>query len=504
MRGNASVFYLWVVVAAMLGLVVAVNAQDAGQTASLAVVDQLTVDGLVTITEVVSPTPGWVAIYAMRDNTPGSLVGIAPVQAGANANIRVAIDALRATPMLVAQLHVDNGQPNQFEFGRIAGADAPVAGVQSIFNITALRVFAQQVDDDSATIASVISSRPYWIAVHADNNGQPGAVLGSAAVEAGTNPEIVVELSGGGVSPVLWAVLHVDDGAVGTFEYDAQSGLDAILAINGIIAQSPFVTSNTPVVQTTAGFPLAFDENAPPELIVNDQAVGVAGINSTVIVERVVAASLGWLSGWNDLDDHPNEELGAASVPAGESINRTVTLNAPPEQLTEQIWLVLHHDDGNSGIYEYLVIPGVDLPVVVNGRIIAEPITVGSPLAPTPGQYIPPTEEPTEEATEAPTEESTAEPTAESTAEPTAESTAESTVEPTSEATETPTAEATEPTGGNDTTGNDTTGNDTTGNDTTGNDTTGNDTTGNDTTGNDTTGNDTTGNDTTGNDTTAQ
>jgi hypothetical protein len=59
----------------------------------------------------------------------------------------------------------------------------------------------QSVADGSVTIADVLSVGPGWIAIQADNNGQPGAVLGETAVNAGDNPNVVVKIDATKATP---------------------------------------------------------------------------------------------------------------------------------------------------------------------------------------------------------------------------------------------------------------------------------------------------------------
>ncbi len=80
-------------------------------------------NGMVTIRRVVSDGPGWLVIHADNKGAPGEDLGWAPVVAGVNRNVRVKIDAAKATPDLWAMLHVDAGVVGKYEF---PGPDVPV------------------------------------------------------------------------------------------------------------------------------------------------------------------------------------------------------------------------------------------------------------------------------------------------------------------------------------------------------------------------------------------
>lgn len=61
-------------------------------------------------------------------------------------------------------------------------------------------------------ISSVQFAQPGWVAIHKDNGGQPGAVIGSARFAAGINPGKITlseSMIDGGT---YYAMMHSDDG----------------------------------------------------------------------------------------------------------------------------------------------------------------------------------------------------------------------------------------------------------------------------------------------------
>ncbi len=79
----------------------------------------------VEINKVTSDGPGWVVVYSSDANgAPGEVIGYAPVPAGTTWDVRVNVEAGRATKVLFAKLHQDKGTPGVFEF---PGPDSPVA-----------------------------------------------------------------------------------------------------------------------------------------------------------------------------------------------------------------------------------------------------------------------------------------------------------------------------------------------------------------------------------------
>ncbi len=76
--------------------------------------------------------------------------------------------------------------------------------------------------------------------IHADNNGQPGTVIGHAAVQDGVNKDVQVQIDTAQATPTLYAMLHTDAGAVGTYEFP---GPDAPVQVNGQTVVQPFNVS---------------------------------------------------------------------------------------------------------------------------------------------------------------------------------------------------------------------------------------------------------------------
>ena len=99
----------------------------------------------------------------------------------------------------------------------------------------------QPITNDTVTIAKVVNNGPGWIAIHADNNGAPGPVLGHAAVKDGENDNVVVTLAAAGRTPTLYAMLHTDAGVVGTYEFP---GPDVPVTVNGAVVTPAFKATN--------------------------------------------------------------------------------------------------------------------------------------------------------------------------------------------------------------------------------------------------------------------
>jgi hypothetical protein len=77
--------------------------------------------------------------------------------------------------------------------------------------------------------------------------------------------------------------------------------------------------------------------------------------------------------------------LGIAPVAAGDTTDVVVALMPPPEgtmmtSITPTVWPMLHMDTDADGQYRYLMIPGVDLPMVYNGAVATIPVPVSGEM----------------------------------------------------------------------------------------------------------------------------
>jgi len=77
----------------------------------------------------------------------------------------------------------------------------------------------QIVKSDSVLVNMVVAMKPGWVAIFTDENGQPGTLLGYVAVPAGTSNDIKVTIDSKKATDKMIAMLTIDAGTIGTFEY---------------------------------------------------------------------------------------------------------------------------------------------------------------------------------------------------------------------------------------------------------------------------------------------
>ncbi len=110
----------------------------------------------------------------------------------------------------------------------------------------------QDSDGSSVIVDSVTAAVDGWMVIHADADGKPGAVLGHTAVPAGTTDNVVVILDPAFSSDgTLWAMLHVDAGEMGAYEFP--DGPDVPAKENDAIVMAPFMVTLTGAMAADMG-----------------------------------------------------------------------------------------------------------------------------------------------------------------------------------------------------------------------------------------------------------
>lgn len=263
------------VVAAGLLWVAAAVGVGAQVEPSVAARDQQVVGNVVVVESVVAPEPGWVDIHAEAEvaGNPGSVIGYAPLLPGENNYVFVEVDSAKLTPVLYAVLHVDRGQAGVFEF---PGADEPVKvdgkSVTAAFRVLqeqtrpsteapGVEVRDQALHDGEVVVGRVVASQAGFVDIHAEAElaGNPGPVIGYSPVAAGETTYVRVAVPADKVTPVLYAVLHIDEGEHGAFEFpgpdtpvqrDGQS-VTAAFRLLRAVGQAPVASATVTAAPST-------------------------------------------------------------------------------------------------------------------------------------------------------------------------------------------------------------------------------------------------------------
>ena len=149
-----------------------------------------------------------------------------------------------------------NDMPLYFFAGDKQPGDANGQGVKGIWFVVhpdapRVEVQDQAVKNGTVTVARVVAFEPGWIVIHADKGGKPGPILGKTQVKPGENLNVVVSIDAAKATPRLHAMLHVDRGTAGTFEFPG--GADVPVKVGGKVVNVPFnVVSALPTTGGTA------------------------------------------------------------------------------------------------------------------------------------------------------------------------------------------------------------------------------------------------------------
>ncbi len=261
-----------------------------GKEPSVTVNDQEYDGKSVVVADVVSAGPGWIAIHSQVDNNIGPAIGFAKVNDGDNKSVTVNVDPAQVTPTMYAMLHTDAGTVGKYEF---PGPDVPVL-VQAEMIVPAFTakthneagggsgvkpvvvVNDQEVVNGKVTIAQVDSPGPGWVAIHIQGEGgEPGVDIGFSHVEPGSNKNVIVTVDPKRVTPIMYAMLHMDAGEVGTYEFP---GSDGPQEVDGQMIAPPFSSTGAqanaapttsaatpaPASPTAVSTPTTSSENTAP------------------------------------------------------------------------------------------------------------------------------------------------------------------------------------------------------------------------------------------------
>ncbi len=101
----------------------------------------------------------------------------------------------------------------------------------------AVIVTDQRIEGSTVTIKEAVSPGPGWIAIRTDQGGRPGALLGYAHLSTGVNRDVIVAIDRTRITGTLYAMLHLDAGAFGVYEFP---GPDAPVSIGGKVVTPSF------------------------------------------------------------------------------------------------------------------------------------------------------------------------------------------------------------------------------------------------------------------------
>ncbi len=364
-------FVLLTVLLVCLAAVFAVNAQGA-QPSSLVVEDQFVFGNEINIPELHLDQDGFIVIHIDNEGAPGPVAGFRYLKAGWYINLKVEVDTTMLTPTVFPMLHYDTNANGEYEF---AGGelDGPVVVDGNVLvapmALTAINA-SDQLADGSLTIASVTIDQPGFVALHIQQDGAPGPVLGTVQIPAGTSTDVTVEFTNNDILPttVVYPMLHYDTDGNGIYEF-AGGELDGIVVTGGQPAFGPVSTG--PSINANA-----------QNIIYSDATAATMGDTSgqtpVFRANSVLLDQPGFLVVHIEQDGGPGPVAGVVYLEAGFYEEVEVPLDMLPiEEITTTVFPMLHYDTDNNGVYEFAggELDGI---VVVDGN----PVFFATQIAP--------------------------------------------------------------------------------------------------------------------------
>lgn len=206
----------------------------------LEVEDQVISRNMIMVEFAEVPADGWIVVH--KDNNGSPVVPdiiSEPVQImeGETDNVMVPLDTMTSLmdgEQLWVMLHEDTGNEGEYEFDGSGTPDQPFTDGGDIV-MKSIMISSPMIDAGNAsydagsntvTIPSVEAAVDGWLVIHnEDANGNivlPG-IIGKTMVDAGTSTDVEIQLDQGvniTSGQNLFPMLHIDNGDIGTYEFD--------------------------------------------------------------------------------------------------------------------------------------------------------------------------------------------------------------------------------------------------------------------------------------------
>lgn len=332
----------------------------------ITVTDQVN-QGNTFVMDIDAAEDGWIVIHASNANNDGpeipGIIGKTWVEAGMNTDVQVMVDAeISDGDILYPMLHFDTGTIGEYEFDGQNGFDGPVLSgtdiVVTSFTVqsnTSNLIANDQMVTENAIMVDVTSDTDGWVVVHRSNASNDGPmvpdIIGKAWIEAGVNTDVEIMFADSIAledGEQLWPMVHFDTGTIGEYEFDGANGFDNPVIVGGNILMTS-ITVSGPI---------------QPSIQVSDQSVQ----NNMLTIDETNMLQGGFVVLHRDTgNDAPvvPASIGHGFVQLGETNNLQITLNEG-ESLSsgDNIWAMLHIDNGTIGSYDFDGSDGSDDPPV--------------------------------------------------------------------------------------------------------------------------------------------
>jgi len=226
-----------------------------------------------------------------------------------------------------------------------------------------VKVSDQPLNNGMIKVDEVVSDGPGWVVIYTINpNGQPDQPVGFAHVNDGDTKNVMVQIDPAKVAGQLYAMLHVDKGVVGKFEFPGPDG-PIMMGVQMIVGRFTI----TGLAANSASNPT---EPAPPQKTTQTPAIIVANqpiVNNQIILPEVISVGEEWVVVHKQNGDGSMGEMaGFAAVHDG--VNKNVVVPLDTSLTSSVMYAMLHQNNSKKSSPEF---PGRDGPVMVNGEMVA-------------------------------------------------------------------------------------------------------------------------------------
>jgi hypothetical protein len=216
-------------------------------TSTLTAEDQMVNNNSISV-DVNSNTAGWVVVHRSNQANDGpqipEIIGKAPIEAGMNTDVQITFndgEVVEDGEQLWPMVHYDTGEIGAYEFDGQGPHDQPVVTANGILmtNITvsgsampSVMVSDQAVENGTVTVDETMTGQIGFVVLHRDTGNDSPVVpasIGHGEVYTGQNSELVIELNEGEnleAGDKVWAMLHIDNGTIGSYDFDGSEGSD--------------------------------------------------------------------------------------------------------------------------------------------------------------------------------------------------------------------------------------------------------------------------------------
>jgi hypothetical protein len=215
-------------------------------TSTLMANDQTVMNNSIMV-DVNSNTDGWVVVHRSVADGSGpqvpEIIGKAPIKAGMNTDVKIQFnegEVVEAGEKIWPMVHYDTGEIGTYEFDGQSGLDTPVITANGILLTSiiaqgatpAVLVEDQAVDNGTLTISEAKANNIGFVVLHRDTGSDAPVVpasIGHAQVYVGQNGDLQISLDEGETlnsGDKVWAMLHIDDGTIGSYDFDGSAESD--------------------------------------------------------------------------------------------------------------------------------------------------------------------------------------------------------------------------------------------------------------------------------------